>query len=174
MILKDYLRENKISVRKMSIITSIPYSTLNDIVNNRVDMEECQYKTLKKISEFVNIPIDDLVYQKEDFQTFRNKLHHRIKCMDELELLAEILQQKEIEYYYRHEDVLKALYLLSLADYISRRNEIPLCMEYSDLRRKKLIKPYYVGDMVAWREDLNCISEFVSHNIYEGNLYDAI
>jgi hypothetical protein len=158
----------------MSNFTDIPYSTLNDIVNNRVVMEECQYKTLRKISEFVNVPIDELVYQKEDFQTFRNKLHHKIKSMDELELLAEILQQKEIDRYYRQDDVLKALYLLSTADYISRKNNLPFCMEYSDLRRKKLKKPYYVGDLVAWREDSNCIREFVSHNIYEGNLYDAI
>ena len=69
MNIKVYLKENKISVREMSMITSIPYSTLNDIVNNKVNLEECQYKTLKKIAVFLKVSIEDLVYEKEDFQT---------------------------------------------------------------------------------------------------------
>lgn len=76
MKIKAYLKENHISVREMAAVTSIPYSTLNDIVNEKVNLEECQYKTLKKIAVFLKISIDDLVYEKEDFQTFRNKLHH--------------------------------------------------------------------------------------------------
>ena len=80
MNIKAYLKERHISVREMSFITSIPYSTLNDIVNEKVNLEECQYKTLKKIAAFLKISIDDLVYEKEDFQTFRNKLHHDLVC----------------------------------------------------------------------------------------------
>ena len=106
MVLKQYLKEKNISIRQMSIMTNIPYTTLNDIVNNRVFMEDCQYKTLKKIADFVNLSIDDLVYQKEDFQTFRNKLHHRIKVSDELDLLVEVLEHKEIDYYYKLSQVL--------------------------------------------------------------------
>lgn len=174
MVLKQYLKEKNISIRQMSIMTNIPYTTLNDIVNNRVFIEDCQYKTLKKIADFVNLSIDDLVYQKEDFQTFRNKLHHRIKVSDELDLLVEVLEHKEIDYYYFHDDLLKAFYMLSLADYISRKNNLPLCIDYSELRRKKLKEPYYVGDMVEWRDDKNCIEEFLAHNIYEGDLYDAV
>lgn len=174
MDLKEYLKEKQISVREMSRITSIPYSTLHDIVNDKVKLEDCQYKTLKRISEFVEVPVDYLVYEKEDFQTFRNKLHHRIKASDELELLVEILERREIDYYCFHADVLKALYMLSLTDYISRKNELPLCAEYADLRQKKLKEPYYVGDRVSWRDDSDCIEEFVVHNIFEGDLYDAV
>lgn len=111
--------------------------------------------------------------RKEDFQTFRNDLHHRLRSAGETGLLLEILEQRVIDYYEQQEDMLKALYLLCLIDYISKKHGIPLCGEYSSLRRKKLETPYHVGDMVSWRDDSHCIDEFVLHNIYEGELYDA-
>ncbi len=111
---------------------------------------------------------------RQDFQTFRNNLHHRLRSIGDIDLLLEILEQRVIDYYEQQEDMLKALYLLSFIDYTSKNHNIPLCSEYSSLRRKKLVPPYYVGDMVPWRDDSNCIDEFVLHNIYEGDLYDAI
>lgn len=174
MDIKAYLKDKKISIREMSEVTRIPYSTLNDIVNNRVNLEECQYRTLKKIALFLNVSMDALVYEKEDFQTFRNKLHHEIKDTDSVEIVLEILETKKIDYYLMHHDNLKALYLLSLLDYFSNQNKIPLCAEYSELRMKKLEKPYYVGDKAQFETCDNCIDEFVKHNIYEGDLYDAV
>ena len=98
MNIKVYLKENKISVREMSMITSIPYSTLNDIVNNKVNLEECQYKTLKKIAVFLKVSIEDLVYEREDFQTFRNKIHHDLKDNGEIETLLYILENRIVDY----------------------------------------------------------------------------
>ena len=174
MKIKVYLKENHISVREMAAVTSIPYSTLNDIVNEKVNLEECQYKTLKKIAVFLKISIDDLVYEKEDFQTFRNKLHHDLKCNNEIDVMLEILEKRRIDYYLLHQDMLKAMYLLSFLDYLSKKNQISLCQEYSELRSQSLREPYYVGDRIETRKYENCIQEFVKHNIYEGDLYDAV
>lgn len=174
MNIKEYLRENHISVREMSVITSIPYSTLNDIVNRRVNLEECQYRTLKKIAAFLKISIEELVYENEDFQTFRNKLHHDLKSCGEVEVILEILEKRKIDYYLLHEDMLKAMYLLSLVDYLSKQNEVPLCKEYAELRKQSLKEPYYVGDQIDNCNYEDCIQEFVKHNIYEGELYDAV
>ena len=55
MNIKVYLKENKISVREMSMITSIPYSTLNDIVNNKVKLKPT---TERKVS-VVRFPRDN-------------------------------------------------------------------------------------------------------------------
>ncbi len=174
MNIKVYLKEKDISIREMATITSIPYSTLNDIVNGKVNLEECQYKTLKKIAVFLKVNIDDLVYEKEDFQTFRNKLHHELKSQGDIPIILNILENRIIDYYLLHEDVLKAMYLLSLLDYLSKQNEIPLCQEYSDFRKQALKEPYYVGDKLGKHRYENCIQEFVKHNIYEGDLYDAV
>lgn len=113
-------------------------------------------------------------YVQIDFQTFRNILHHKLKNLGELGVLLEIIETKQIDYYYDNNDILKALYLLSFVDHLSKKNNIPLCKEYSNLRFKKLEKPYYVGDVSMFKEPTNAISEFVVHNIYEGELYDSV
>lgn len=174
MNIKLYLKERHISIREMASITSIPYSTLNDIVNRKVNLEDCQYKTLKKIAVFLNLSIDDLVCEKEDFQTFRNNLHHELKNMGEITTLLSILENRKIDYYLRHEEYVKAMYLLSLLDYLSKQNQVPLCQEYSELRKQSLKTPYYVGDQITAYKNRNYIEEFVAHNIYEGDLYDAV
>ena len=173
MNIKKYLKENDISLKTMSEITTIPYTTLSDIVNEKVDLYECKYKTLKKLSLFLKISIDDLVYEKEDFQTFRNNLHHEIKNSGLLEVAADVLQRKRIDYYYQNDDIVKALYLLSLVDYVCRINEIALCEDYANLRNKKLKEPFYVGDLVE-ASNPKYIMEFKNHNIYEGELTDAV
>ena len=60
-------------------------------------------------------------YEKEDFQTFRNNLHHRIKS-NELGCILEIIESDDVSTYMRHEDYLKALYLVAAVDYINRTN----------------------------------------------------
>ena len=75
----------------------------------------------------------------------------------------------------RHEDYLKALYLVATVDYVSRKNDIPLCDKYSDVRSIRLEKPYYVGDSaLVGPARSKCIDEFLRFNIYEGDLYDAV
>ena len=174
MDLKKYLKDRRINIKQMSAITNIPYTTLSDIVNNKVNIEECKYKTLKAIANFVNVSVDDLVYEKEDFQTFRNKLHHYLAVNDDLDVIVEILTSKKIDYYLFHDDALKALYLVSLLDYLSNKNDIPLCKDYSEIRGKKLKEPYHVGDSKSWLSDSKFIPEFLLHNIYEGELFDAV
>lgn len=174
MNIKEYLNENNISVREMSVITSISYSTLNDIVNNKVNLEECQYKTLKKIAVFLKVSIEELVYEKEDFQTFRNKLHHDLKHNGEIETILYILENRRIDYYMLHDDLLKTMYLISFLDHLSIKNQVPLCQEYAHIRKMSLKEPYYVGHRMNEQNGKNYIQEFVKHNIYEGDLYDAV
>ena len=64
--------------------------------------------------------------------------------------------------------LLKAMYLISLLDYLSLKNQVPLCQEYAQIRKMSLNEPYYVGDRLNNQMYKHCIQEFVKHNIYEG------
>lgn len=168
------LKKRNISIRTCSIESGIPYATLYPIIKEQIDIETCTYSTVARLASYLGYRPDEIVYKKEDFQTFRNNLHHRIKN-NEMEVILEILENDEISAYARHEDYLKALYLLATADYLSKKNSIPLCDKYDELRHTKLQKPYYVGDSVLFNHDKkNCIDEFVKYNIYEGDLFDAV
>ncbi len=168
------LKDKKVNIRACSIQCGIPYATLYPIIKGQVDISTCSYSTVAKLARFLGYRPDEIVYEKEDFQTFRNNLHHRIK-ENELELLLDIIEGNDVATYMRHEDYLKALYLVATADYLSKKNEIPLCDKYNEIRETKLEQPYFVGDSSLFSHSANnCITEFLHYNIYEGDLYDAV
>lgn len=168
------LKKRHSSIRACSIQSGIPYATLYPIIRGKVDIGTCSYYTVAKLARFFGYRPDEIVYEQEEFQTFRNNLHHRIK-QNELECVLEIIESDDVSAYMRQEDYLKAFYLVATVDYISKRNDIPLCDKYSSIRNLKLESPYYVGDSALVDADKeNCIEEFVRYNIYEGDLYDAV
>ena len=163
-----------IGIMMWFVLGCIVYATLYPIIKGQVDIGTCSYFTVAKLARFLGYRPDEIVYEKEDFQTFRNNLHHRIKS-NELECILEIIESDDVSTYMRHEDYLKALYLVATVDYVSKKNDIPLCDKYSSIRDIRLEKPYYVGDSALVGSDNNkCIDEFLRFNIYEGDLYDAV
>ena len=168
------LKKRGTNIRSCSIQSGIPYATLYPIIKGRVDIGTCSYFTVAKLAKFLGCRPDEIVYEIEDFQTFRNKLHHRIK-QNELELILETVEGDDVSRYMRHEDYLKALYLVASVDYLSKKNDIPLCDKFDDVRKIRLNMPYYVGDSALLGSVRDrCIDEFLRYNIYEGDLYDAV
>ena len=168
------LRDRNMNIRECSILSGIPYATLYPIIKGQVDIGTCSYYTVAKLARILGYRPDEIVYEREDFQTFRNNLHHEIK-RDELALILEIVESDEVARYLRHEEYLKALYMVGIVDYISKKHDIPLCDKYNEVRKMKLEKAYYVGDAgLLQRPKEECIEEFLKYNIYEGDLYDAV
>ena len=168
------LKKKNLNIRTCSVMSSIPYATLYPIIKGQVDIGTCSYYTVEKLASALGYRPDEIVYHREDFQTFRNNLHHRIKNND-LQTILDIIEQCDAEYYEKHDDYIKALYLVATVDYISKKYDIPLCDKYSELRKMKLEKPFHVGDSNLFNSDTsNVIVEFLSYNIYEGDLYDAV
>ena len=61
MAFKNLLDENKVSKYELAKKTNIPYSTISDIINDKVDISKCSYDVLHKIASFFEIPTDQLV-----------------------------------------------------------------------------------------------------------------
>ena len=80
------LKKRKINIRACSVQSDIPYATLYPIIKGQVDIGTCSYITVAKLARFLGYRPDEIVYEKEDFQVFRNNLHHRIKS-NELECI---------------------------------------------------------------------------------------
>lgn len=168
------LKKRNATIRSCSMQSGIPYATLYPIIKGQVEIETCSYRTVARLASYLGYRPDEIVYEKEDFQTYRNNLHHRIR-QNELTFLLETVESDDVSTYLRHEDYLKAMYLVATVDYLSKKNGIPLCDKYNNVRSMKLEQSYFVGDsslLGASKE--HCIDEFLKYNIYEGDLYDAV
>ncbi|MBQ8075052.1 MAG: helix-turn-helix transcriptional regulator [Oscillospiraceae bacterium] len=59
-MLKDYLAERKISMYSLAANSGVPYSTVNDLANGRIEIQNCRAGVLKKIADELSISMDAL------------------------------------------------------------------------------------------------------------------
>ena len=59
-MLKQYLRECGKSIYSLSGQSNVPYSTLNDLVNGKVAIEQCNAGIVFRIAEALGISMDEL------------------------------------------------------------------------------------------------------------------
>lgn len=126
-----------------------------------------------------------------EFETFKDNVKHYIKG-DQCDFLYKILSEDTIDKYIEENNYLCALYLLSMVDYISRLNNIPLCNKYEHLRKFRYENPVYplsiildsrlknlseeqvLEEMIKRDPKNQPIREFARHNIIEGDVFNAV
>lgn len=59
-MLKDYLSEHKTSMYKLAAESGVPYSTVNDLANGRIEIEQCRAGILKRLADSLAVTMDDL------------------------------------------------------------------------------------------------------------------
>ncbi len=59
-MLNFYLYKNDISVYKMAKDINEPYSSINDIVNGKRDIDDCPVRVLKKISSYLCLSMEEV------------------------------------------------------------------------------------------------------------------
>ena len=61
-MLKEYLVRNNMSVYALSKGSGVPYTTLNELVNNKKDIDECSFKTVSRLATYLGVTIEKLYY----------------------------------------------------------------------------------------------------------------
>ena len=66
--MKSYLHKKGISIRNLSKLSNIPYSTLNDIVNGKTDIGNVKFSYVKSIAAATGLTTDELerLFSKTD------------------------------------------------------------------------------------------------------------
>ena len=180
MYIKQYLEDNKISIYKVANSAVVAYPTVFNIVNGKVDILNCALGVVKKIADALGLTIDELLTlcdKNRTFELFRGEQHHLVKRMGEIAYVIDLLENKKIDYYWKLDMKTEAFYLLAMLDYLSRRNNLPICEEYNEIRKYKLERPVYPADTELSEKLLGknthkaalkkAIPEFMEFNIVE-------
>ena len=149
MYIKQYLEDNKISIYKVANSAVVAYPTVFNIVNGKVDILNCALGVVKKIADALGLTIDELLTlcdKNRTFELFRGEQRHLVKRMGEIAYVIDLLENKRIDYYWKLDMKTEAFYLLAMLDYLSRRNDLPICEEYNEIRKYKLERPVYPAD----------------------------
>ena len=59
-MLKNYLNDKGISIYSLAKESGVPYSTLNDIANGRVEVDNCRVSVIRKLSDCLGVSMDEL------------------------------------------------------------------------------------------------------------------
>ena len=188
MTIQEMLRENNMSVYKLSKASAVPYATCNDIVSGKADLKKCSAETLYKIAQVLNVSMESILscfIKRSSFENFKSSICHRVKELGDIDFIIDTLESQDIRRYFEREWYPESLYLLAMLDYISRENDVPLCDEYDDLRRCRLENTIYPSSVLAMsaaskKEDelryaeKKAIPEFKRFNIIESDVRNVI
>lgn len=57
-MLKNYLKEHSVSIYALAKKSGVPYSTLNDLCNGKVEIDNCKAGIVKKLADALEITMD--------------------------------------------------------------------------------------------------------------------
>jgi len=117
----------------------------------------------------------------QKFELFKSSICHNLKNLGDIKFIISVLKTNQIQTYYNKKQYFECFYLLAMTDYVSRENNIPLCIEYDYIRKYKLENPVFPLSIKAMCLALNsnepkerslreCIPEFKHFNIIEAEV----
>ena len=189
MTIRDVLKDKKMSVYRLAKLSEVPYATVNDICNNKAQLEKCTAETIYRIAQVLKVSMEELLAPcfevRSSFENFKSAICHRLKEQGDIAFLIDTLESNEIRTYYERKWFPECLYLLAMVDYISRENDVPLDFEYDDLRHLRLEAPLYPASVRAMAAASNSdmplrsaeeasIPEFRRFNIIENEVRNVI
>lgn len=195
MTIEQLLAEKGMTKYRLSKDTGIPYMTVNDICNGKTELLNCTAATVRRLSKALNVTMEVLLEgeseeaaemeSRNEFELFKSNVCHRIKAAGDMAFIVETLQSDTIRRYYDKKWYPEALYLLAMVDYLSRENHLPICINYNDIRARKLsniVYPSGVLAMYAVSKDervktesyRKAIPEFRRFNIVENEVRNVI
>lgn len=191
MKLVSLLWEKQLSVYQCAKESSVPYTTLLDIVKEKTRIEKCTAETIYKLAKTLNVAMEELVeeYISEnrnisdfrDFEIYKSNICHLVKDKGDIDFIIDTLKNNQIRTYWERKWYPECFYLLAMVDYLSKENELPLCNDYEDIRNCTLSEPLYPRDvMLAAKLDVSlnvkeqclkeAIPEFMRFNIVESEI----
>ncbi len=186
MQIKQFIEDHNLSLYEIADRTGLSYSVVHNLVNGKSDIRKCSVDTAERISYVLGISIGELIMlcdKRRTFTLFKSEQCHQVHRKGELQYLIDVLESGEIDRYWRLSMYAEAMYEVAMIDYISRRNDLPRCENYDEIRKHKLAKVVYPIDVeisdsflkdkdAINRAEKGAIPEFRHFNIVEGEIFD--
>jgi len=184
MNLNRLLAENNMTKYRLSKLTNIPYSTINDIFNHVTDIRSCSVMTVFKISKVLGVSIEKLISEENeldvnfrtDFETFKSNVKHMVKD-NPINFIEDVHMNQLINQYVNLSYFPEALYLLAMIDYLSRIYRKPIINAYNNLREYKLNDRLYPASIVVMSQinpDSNILNKSYESSIEEFKRFNII
>ena len=185
MSINELLEQKNLTKYRLSKISGVPFATISDISAGKARIEKCAADTLYKLSKALGVTMEDLIADnmeyRQSFEAYKSTVCHMVKEMGDIDFIVDTLESDKIRKLYQKKWYPESLYLLAMLDYLSREKDLPICVEYNDIRSTRLREPIYPASVIAMSAFSNseqaknesyeqAIPEFIHFNIVEGEV----
>jgi transcriptional regulator with XRE-family HTH domain len=196
MIIDALLNDAKMSRYSLSKKSGVPQATISDICSGKAELEKCAAGTLYKIAKALNVTVDALLEANKQlsmqgqnyrcsFETFKSDICHQVKERGDIDFIIDTLENDRVRELYQKQWYPEALYLLAMLDYLSKMNDLPICTNYNDIRKHRLIQIVYPtsvliraavmqSESVKEEARKEAIPEFMQFNIVESEVRNLV
>ena len=152
-------------------LSKVPFEVIFDASDETADV----YQTEKAKKMTLN---HEMFYgERMSFENFKSTVCHRLKSIGDLNFIEEVILARSVEVFYKKEWYLESYYILAMLDYVSRKNNIPLCGLYNKMRCGKIEKPVYpegILRLYLMSKDENILKESFENAIPEFKRFNII
>ncbi|MDR1737014.1 MAG: helix-turn-helix transcriptional regulator [Oscillospiraceae bacterium] len=153
MSLNDILSKKGITKYRLSKVSGVPFSTISEISTGKLSIAECKAKTVYRIAKALDVTVEELLSEAMEyrprFETFKSNVCHMVKDMGDMEFIIQTYETDKIRKLFDKKWYLESLYLLAMVDYLSRENDLPIAIEYEDIRSARLREPVYPASVLV-------------------------
>jgi hypothetical protein len=134
--------------------------------------------------------LNRLLYSDLEYDVFRSEICHMYHNDGDYTFIKKVMKTDLVGTLWKKQQRAKALYVLSMIDYISWKHDVPYFEGYANIRAYKLDNPLYPTEVIMLdkieHSDINrkqavelckqdeCGSFFYRHNIIEGSIENVI
>lgn len=118
-----------------------------------------------------------LFEKRMSFENFKSTVCHRVKEVGEVNFIVENILARCVEVFYKKQWYLESFYTLAMLDYLSRKNNIPLCGIYNKMRcgkLEKLVYPSGIMRLYMASKDESILKESFERSIPEFKRFNII
>ena len=188
MVIDTLLEKRHMTKYRLAVEAGIPHATLNDICSGKTKLEKCSAETVFHLAKVLGVSMESLIepcFGRIDFELFKSNLCHKLKELGDTGFVVSTLENGDIRRLFEKGWYPECLYTLAMLDYICNENGIPLCSDYSDIRKVRLSRTLYSAGVIAESKALgsdepkkraveNAIPEFMHFNIAESEVRDVV
>ena len=185
MSINDLLQQKSMTKYRLSKASGVSFTTISEITTGKTKIKNCTGETLYKLAKALSVTVEDLLADsmeyRQSFEAFKSNICHMVKDMGDIDFIIDTLESDKIRKLFQKRWYPESLYLLAMVDYLSRENDLPVCVEYNDIRSARLREPIYPSSVIALsafvRSDRpkqnsreEAIPEFIRFNIVESEV----
>lgn len=152
-------------------LSKVPF----EVIFDASDETDAVYQTEK--AKKMTFNHEKLYSERMSFENFKSTVCHRLKNIGGLNFIEETLLARSVEVFYKKEWYLESYYILAMLDYVSRKNNIPLCELYNKMRCGKIENPVYpegILRLYLMSNDENILKESFENSIPEFKRFNII